>query len=92
MKERGRAQAIEFVDGSDSLAMMTITADYEGTYANLMKFVREIDRSPRLLIIESLNAAPQQGTNILAVSMKINAFVREDGLDVPVTTAATEKQ
>jgi len=92
MKERGRAQAIEFVDGSDSLGMMTITADYEGTYANLMKFVREIDRSPRLLIIESLNAAPQQGTNILAVSMKINAFVREDGLDVPVTTAATEKQ
>ena len=40
--------------------MMSITANYEGTYANLMRFVHELDRSPRLLIIEALNAAPQQ--------------------------------
>jgi hypothetical protein len=78
IKERGQANASEFVDGSDSLAMMTITADYEGTYSNLMKFVREIDRSPRLMIIESLNAAPQQGNNTLTVSMKINVFVQDD--------------
>ncbi len=30
-----------------------------------MNFVREIDRSSSLLIIDSLNAAPQQGTNVL---------------------------
>jgi Tfp pilus assembly protein PilO len=58
---------------------MTITANYEGSYANLMRFIHEIDRSPRLLIIEALNAAPQQGSGILNISMKIDTFVREDG-------------
>jgi hypothetical protein len=34
-----------------------------------------------MLIIEALNAAPQQGNSNLAISMKIDAFVREDGRD-----------
>ena len=59
--------------------MMSISANYEGTYANLMRFVHEIDRSPRLLIIEALNAAPQQTGGTLNISMKIDTFVREDG-------------
>jgi len=73
------AYSTEPIEGSDSLSMMTITANYEGSYSNLMRFVREIDRSPRLLIIEALNAAPQQGSGVLTVSMKIDTFVREDG-------------
>jgi Tfp pilus assembly protein PilO len=73
------AYSTEPVEGSDSLSMMTITANYEGSYSNLMRFVHEIDRSPRLLIIEALNAAPQQGAGMLNVSMKIETFVREDG-------------
>src|SRR5882724_7077232 len=77
IRPREHAYSTEPVEGSDSLNMMTITAAYEGTYADLMHFVREIDRSPRLLIIESLNAAPQQGNNLLNVSMKLDTFVRE---------------
>jgi Tfp pilus assembly protein PilO len=73
------AYSTDPIEGSDSLSMMTITANYEGSYSNLMHFVHEIDRSPRLLIIEALNAAPQQGKDILTVSMKIDTFVREDG-------------
>ena len=73
------AYSTEPVEGSDALSMMTITANYEGSYANLMRFVHEIDRSPRLLIIEALNAAPQQGSGMLNVSMKIETFIREDG-------------
>ncbi|MEQ1946586.1 MAG: type 4a pilus biogenesis protein PilO [Bryobacteraceae bacterium] len=73
------AYSTEPVEGSDSLSMMTITANYEGNYENLMRFVHQIDRSPRLLIIEGLNAAPQQGSGVLNVSMKIETFVREDG-------------
>ena len=42
----------------------------------MLKFVHSIDQSPRLLIIESLSAVPQQGSNTLSVSMKIDAFVR----------------
>ncbi len=59
--------------------MMSISANYEGTYANLMRFVHELDRSPRLLIIEGLNAAPEQSGGNLNISMKIDTFVREDG-------------
>lgn len=88
LKERGVSNSQEPVDGSDSLAMMTITAEYEGSYKNLMNFVREIDRSPLLLIIESLNVAPQQGGNTLTVSMKMNAFVQGAGEGAPTPAAA----
>ncbi|HEV2199071.1 MAG TPA: hypothetical protein VGR73_04570 [Bryobacteraceae bacterium] len=79
IKPKEHAYATEPIEGADTLSLMTITANYEGTYANLMRFVHEIDRSPRLLIIEALNAAPQQGSGTLTVSMKIDAFVRDDG-------------
>ena len=76
-KPKDHAYNTELIDGSDSLSMMTITASFEGTYKQLMNFVHEMDRSPRLLIIEALYAAPQQGSNTLSVNMKIDAFVRE---------------
>jgi type IV pilus assembly protein PilO len=72
--------ALEPIDGSDTLSMMSITATYEGTYADLLHFVHELDRSSKLVIIESLNAAPQQGTNLLTVALKLDTFVREDSL------------
>ena len=46
--------------------------------SNLVNFIGELDHSERLLIIESMSAAPQQGSNILTVSMKIDAFIRDD--------------
>ena len=79
IKPKEHAYATEPIEGSDSLSMMSISANYEGTYANLMRFVHEIDRSPRLLIIEALNAAPEQTGGTLNISMKIDTFVREDG-------------
>ncbi len=88
IKERDRAQTTEPIEGSDSLSMMTITANYEGTYRNLLNFIRELDRSDRLLILESMSAAPQQGSNTLTVSMKINAFIRDDSQAPGETTQA----
>ena len=78
IKDRGNNFSIDLIEGSEVLGMMTITANFEGTYRNLLNFVREIDRSPSLLIIESLNAAPQQGSNNLMVAIKMEAFIRED--------------
>ena len=80
IKPKEHAYATEPIEGSDTLSMMTISANYEGTYANLMRFVHEIDTSPRMLIVEGLTAAPQQAGGTLSVSMKIDAFVREDAL------------
>src|ERR1700694_1749563 len=56
-----RANTIAQVDGSDTLDMMQITANYEATYADLVRFMNLIDKSDRLLVVESLNATPQQG-------------------------------
>src|SRR5487761_1934154 len=52
IKEKDRSIAFEPIDGSDTLSMMSITANYEGEYADLLHFVHEIDRSPSLMIIE----------------------------------------
>jgi Tfp pilus assembly protein PilO len=69
----------EPIEGSDTLEMLSITATYEGSYHDVMSFLHAIDQSSRMLIIESLSAVPQQGSNTLAVSMKIDAFVRSEG-------------
>jgi hypothetical protein len=68
------------VEGSDTLQMMQITANFESTYGNLVRFVNMIDKADRLLIIEGLNATPQQGgAKLLNVMMKLDTFVVEDG-------------
>jgi Tfp pilus assembly protein PilO len=77
--QREHAFSLDPIEGSDSLSMMSVTAAYTGKYADLMRFVHEIDRSPRLLIIESLTAAPQAGGDDLNVSMKLDTFVRDNG-------------
>ena len=70
---------IEPVEGSDTLEMMQITANFEATYENLLHFVNLIDKSNRLLILEGLNATPQQGGKLLNVMLKLDTYVREDG-------------
>jgi hypothetical protein len=76
IKAKGTSFAHEPIEGSDTLQMVSVTANYEGTYSNVLNFVHSIDESPRLLIIDSLSAVPEQGSNTLSVSMKIDAFVR----------------
>ena len=68
---------LDAIEGSDDLDMMTISVDLEGNYAQLMKFVNLLDRSPRFLIIESMTAAPQAKGDLVSVNLKLNTFVRE---------------
>ncbi len=76
MKARDHSFAAEPIEGSDTLGLMTITGNYEGTYADLIQLVNAIDRSPRFLTIERLQAAPLQAQGSLIVSMRLNAFIR----------------
>jgi len=76
---RDSAFALPEVDGSDTLDMMQISANFEGLYPDLIHFINLIDKSDRLLIIESLNATPQQSGGRLNVMLKLDTFVREDG-------------
>jgi hypothetical protein len=76
---REHTYSTEPIEGSDTLSMMVISGTYDGTYTDLLRFVNAIDRSQRLLIIESLNAVPQQNAGKLSVTMKMNTFVRAEG-------------
>jgi Tfp pilus assembly protein PilO len=76
---REHAFVIDPIEGSDTLSMMTITANYEGSYGNLVDFVNQIDKSARFLIIDNIQAAPQQQAGKLSARFKLNTFVRDDG-------------
>ena len=74
---RESAIALDAVDGSDTLDMLQISANFEGQYPDLLHFINLIDKSDRLLI-ESLNATPQQSGGRLNITLKLDTFVRED--------------
>ena len=65
------------IEGSDTLQMMSITVAYEGPFGGLTKFVDLLDKSPRFVIIESMQASPQQGGTVLTVSLKLDTFVKD---------------
>lgn len=97
IRAKERSYNYEPIEGSDTLGMLNINASFEGTYADLIELVNAIDRSKRLLIIEQLQAQPQQGTNTLGIVVKLNAFFRMDGpeatkedLSTVVETSAPE--
>jgi len=68
----------EALEGSDTLQELTTQVGFEGTYANFCKFVNLLDKSPRFMVIENLQAAApqQQGGQALNVTLKIDTFVR----------------
>ena len=75
----GTAQcSYEPIEGSNTLKMLSTQVGFEGTYANLTKFVNLLDKSPRFMIIESMQAAApqQQGGQSLNVTLKIDTFVK----------------
>ena len=78
----------EEVEGSDELGMVSITAGYEGSYADLLHLLRELDKANRLVIIETLAASPQQGSGVLNISLRLNTFIRETPLPQVAVLAA----
>lgn len=77
MRPKERSFAYDPIEGSETLSMMTVVANYEGTYGDLVEFVNKLDKSPRFLILDTLTAAPQVGGANLNVQIKFNTFVRE---------------
>ncbi|MBI1896402.1 MAG: type 4a pilus biogenesis protein PilO [Acidobacteria bacterium] len=78
MKPKEHSFVFDPIEGSEDLSMMTINGHYEGSYSDLLEFVNRLDQSPRFLILDSMTAAPQQGSGTLNVSVRLNTFVRED--------------
>ena len=77
MRPKERSFTYDPIEGSETLSMMTVVANYEGTYSDLVEFVNALDKSPRFLILDTLMASPQVGGANLNVQFKFNTFVRE---------------
>ena len=68
----------EPIEGSDDMEVLTTQVGFEGSYANLTKFVNLLDKSPRFIIIENLQAsAPQQQGGQRAERVAEDRCVRE---------------
>jgi type IV pilus assembly protein PilO len=79
IKKAQHSFTIDPIEGSDTLSMVTVVGNYEGTYGDLLQFVNRLDKSGRFLIIDTMSAAPMQGSGDLSINIKLNTFVREDG-------------
>src|SRR5271170_2873866 len=77
MRPKEMSLGTEPVKGSDNFSMMQISANFEGKYEDVLQLVNLLDKSKRLLIIEGLNATPEQGSNLLNVNVKLDTFVTE---------------
>jgi hypothetical protein len=71
----------EPIEGTADLTLLNSTARYEGTYVNLMKFLNQVDRSPMLLMLYNLQAAPQQRGGLIDAEIRFQTVVQEE----PVT-------
>lgn len=79
VRPRERNISFEPIEGSDTLGVLNINASFEGTYADLIELLYALDRSRRMLILEQLQASPQQSGATLAMTLKLNAFIRMEG-------------
>ena len=76
--QEGTIAPLDPIEGSDDLSMMTISINFEGSFAQFVKFVNLLDRSPRFLIIESMQVAPQPKGDVLNTNLKLHVFVKDD--------------
>ncbi len=79
LRPKEHSFTFEPIEGSGGLAMLTINGSYEGGYGGLLEFVNAIDRSPRFLTIDRLQATPLQSQPALSVTLRLHAFVRAAG-------------
>jgi type IV pilus assembly protein PilO len=79
--------AEEPIEGSSDLTLVTFSVSLEGTFADLMHFVYQVDHSPKLLILDSLSAAPVQNTGRLNLALKLLTIIREP-VFVPISTVS----
>jgi Tfp pilus assembly protein PilO len=84
LHEGQRTYTHEPIEGTDDLSLLTINANYQGSYADLMNFVNQVDHSDQLLILDTISATPQgQGTGVLNITSRFLAIVKDDGTPAP---------
>jgi Tfp pilus assembly protein PilO len=69
----------EPIDGTADLSLLNITVNFEGPYTSLTRFLLEVDRSPMLLMLDSLQASPEKEGRVVAAA-RFQAVVRDDAV------------
>ncbi len=78
LHERDAVYTEEPIEGTADLSLLNNTANYEGSYDNLMRFLYEADESPMLLMLDNLQAAPQQKGGQINTSIRFQTIVQEE--------------
>ncbi len=78
MVEKDATYSEEPIEGTADLTLLGSSANYEGSYQNLRKFLYQVDRSPYLIMMESLQVAPQQRGNQVNSNIKFQAVIQDD--------------
>jgi len=80
LQERDAVFSEEPIEGTADLSLLNATANYEGSYESLMKLLNLADHSPMLLMLDALQAAPQQQSGRITTSIRFQAVVREEAI------------
>jgi Tfp pilus assembly protein PilO len=77
LTERDGQMTEEPIEGTSDLSLLTNAVNFEGSYESLMRFLYAVDRSPQLLMLDTLTATPQKGGQITA-QVRFQAVIREE--------------
>lgn len=78
VEEREAVYSKEPIEGSDDLSILNAGARFRGTYANLMQFLNEADKSPMLLMIDTVRATPEQRGGQIDAEIRFQAVIHDD--------------
>ena len=81
LQERDAGFAEEPIEGTSDLSMLNIKANYEGPYASLVRFLYESDKSPMLLMLDSVTAAPEQRNGMIIADIRFQAVIQDRPVD-----------
>lgn len=76
LQEREAAFTEEPIEGASDLSLLNVVAAFQGAYDNLMHFFLEADHSPMLLMIDTVQAAPQEHSVQINATIRFQAIVR----------------
>jgi hypothetical protein len=79
LQERDAGFSEEPIEGTADLSLLNIKANYEGSYASLMRFLYETDKSPMLLMLDSLTATPEQKNGQISADIRFQAVIQDQG-------------
>jgi Tfp pilus assembly protein PilO len=77
LTERDGQWTEEPIEGTADLSLLTNAVNFEGSYESLMRFLYAVDRSPQLLMLDTLTATPQKGGQVTA-QVRFQAVIREE--------------